>query len=86
MGHMSVETRAQAEAQLREVAQVYDKAVATLRAAEARTADAVKDAKRIGLSQHDIARIMGPTWSADHNPQYPPVLDLQRPRAAPADE
>ncbi|MCB0914536.1 MAG: hypothetical protein KDC23_02385 [Actinobacteria bacterium] len=80
---MSVETRAQAEAQLREVAQVYDAAVEAVKAAEAAAAEAVKDAKRIGLSQHDIARIMGPTWAADHNPQYPPVLDLQRPRPEP---
>jgi hypothetical protein len=83
---MSEHTRAQAEARLREVAQVYNEAFAALRTAKASAADAVKDAKGIGLSQHDIARIMGPIWAAEHNPQYPPVLDLQRPPRIPPQE
>lgn len=82
---MSIETRTQAEAQLREVATVYDEAVAALKVAKERAAAAVVDAKKVGLSQHDIARIMGPVWASEHNPQYPPVLDLQRPRN-PVDE
>lgn len=84
-GYMSIETRSQAEAQLRDVAKVYDEAVATLKSAKERAEAAVKEAKNVGLSQHDIARIMGPVWGADHNPQYPPVLDLQKPRP-PADD
>lgn len=70
---------------MRDVAKVYDEAVATLKTAKERAEMAVKEAKKVGLSQHDIARIMGPVWGADHNPQYPPVLDLQKPRP-PADE
>lgn len=81
---MSVETRAQAETQLRQVAQAYNDAAQALRTAESAATAAVQDAKRVGLSQHDIARIMGPVWGAEHNPQYPPVLDLQRPPTPPA--
>lgn len=83
---MTAHTRADVEERLREVAQVYNDAVAAVRAAESTAAEAVKDAKTFGLSQHDIARIMGPIWAADHNPQYPPVLDLQQPPRLPRDE
>jgi hypothetical protein len=81
---MSAQTRAEAEARLREVATVYDQAVAAVTAAKKDAEDAVFQAKQAGLSQHDIARIMGPVWGAEHNPQFPPVLDLQRQPAPPA--
>lgn len=77
---MSTQTRAEAEASLHDVARGYDEALSALRAAEKAAENAVFNAKQAGLSQHDIARIMGPAWAADHNPQYPPVLDLQRRR------
>lgn len=75
---MSTQTRAEAESRLREVARAYDAAVAAVTAAKKEAEDAVFQAKQSGLSQHDIARIMGPVWGAEHNPQFPPVLDLQR--------
>ena len=76
---MTAQTRAEAEQSLREVAKDYDDALIRLRAAEARANVAVFHAKTAGLSQHDIARIMGEHWASDHNPQFPPVTDLQRP-------
>lgn len=76
---MTTQTRAEAEQSLREVAKQYDDALMHLRAAEARANQAVFRAKTAGLSQHDIARIMGEHWASDHNPQFPPVTDLQRP-------
>lgn len=76
---MTDQTRAEAEQALREVAQQYDDALMLLKAAETRANQEVFKAKNAGLSQHDIARIMGEHWASDHNPQFPPVTDLQRP-------
>ncbi len=78
---MTDQTRAEAEQALREVAQQYDDALMLLKAAETRANQEVFKAKNAGLSQHDIARIMGEHWASDHNPQFPPVTDLQRPPA-----
>lgn len=78
---MTDQTRAEAEQALREVAQQYDDALMHLKAAETRANQEVFKAKNAGLSQHDIARIMGEHWASDHNPQFPPVTDLQRPPA-----
>lgn len=79
-GDMTEITRAQAEADLREVAERYAAAQEALTAAERDAEQAVFHAKRAGLSQHDIATIMGDAWNREHNPQFPPVLDLQAPR------
>lgn len=73
-------TRAQAETALTDVARSYNNALAQLRQLEATALEAVKDAKQAGLSQHDIATIMGPEWAAEHNPQFPPVTNLSAPR------
>ena len=78
---MTDQTRAEAEQALREVAQQSDDALMLLKAAETRANQEVFKAKNAGLSQHDIARIMGEHWASDHNPQFPPVTDLQRPPA-----
>ena len=77
---MNEQSRTAAEARLRQVAGVYDDAVAAMNRAKKSAEEAVFEAKQAGLSQHDIARIMGPVWGADHNPQFPPVLDLQAKR------
>ena len=79
---MTSETRATAEAALEQVAQEYENAQAALKAAEEKAQAAARDAKLAGLSQHDIARVMGPVWASDHNPQYAPVLNLQPPATA----
>lgn len=79
---MSEDLRAQAESALQVVAERYNAALAELAAAETAAEAAAFQAKRFGLSQHDIAHIMGPKWAAAHNPQYPPVTDLQRPKKA----
>ncbi|TXH41257.1 MAG: hypothetical protein E6Q90_12220 [Actinobacteria bacterium] len=76
---MSTESRQQAEAALREVAERYAAARAALAEADAAALEAAYRAKVAGLSQHDIARVMGDEWARDHNPQYPPTLNLQRP-------
>ncbi len=76
---MSTESRQQAEADLREVAERYAAAREALAAADAAALEAAYRAKLAGLSQHDIARVMGAEWASDHNPQYPPTLDLQSP-------
>lgn len=77
---MPDDLRAQAESALRIVADRYNAALAELAEAEKSAETAAYQAKRQGLSQHDISRIMGPHWSASHNPQYPPVTDLQKPK------
>lgn len=77
---MSDDLRAQAESALQIVAERYNAALAELAAAETAAEAAAFHAKRLGLSQHDIARVMGPQWASSHNPQYPPVTDLQRPK------
>lgn len=77
---MTAQTREQAEAALADVAVQYREALATLQAAEREAEEAVFRAKEAGLSQHDISRIMGEPWTREHNPQFPPVLDLQKPR------
>ncbi len=74
---MSNVSRDQAEASLRSVAQQYDDALAALKVAEQRAHQAAFEAKNAGLSQHDIATIMGSAWASANNPQYPPVTDLQ---------
>jgi hypothetical protein len=76
---MSTESRQQAEADLRAVAEQYAAARAALAEADAAALDAAFRAKQAGLSQHDIARVMGSGWASDHNPQYPPTLNLQQP-------
>lgn len=84
---MTSQTREEAEAALAVVAQEYAKALAALQTAEQNAEQAVFRAKDAGLSQHDISRIMGEPWTREHNPQFPPVLDLQKPRPNPdADE
>lgn len=80
--HMTAQTREEAEAALAVVAQEYGEALAALQTAERNAEQAVFRAKDAGLSQHDIARIMGEPWTREHNPQFPPVLDLQKPRPA----
>lgn len=80
---MTVQTREEAEAALAVVAKEYGEALAALQQAERNAEQAVFRAKDAGLSQHDIARIMGEPWTREHNPQFPPVLDLQKPRPDP---
>lgn len=76
---MTTETRQQAETALRAVAERYAAARGALATAEAEALEAAYRAKVAGLSQHDIARIMGAQWANDHNPQYPPTTTLQQP-------
>jgi hypothetical protein len=79
---MTEHSRESAEQELQAVADDYRAARAAVAAAEERAEAAVFNAKRAGLSQHDIARIMGDPWNREHNPQFPPTIDLQRPRDA----
>ena len=70
-------SREDATAALRSMAVDYERAWANLDDVEARALSAVKAAKDAGLSQRDIARIMGSRWGGRHNPQFPPVTTMQ---------
>lgn len=78
---MTEQSRESAERELQAVAEQYRAAQAAVAEAEKHAETAVFNAKRAGLSQHDIARIMGDPWNREHNPQFPPTMDLQRPAA-----
>lgn len=77
---MTEQSRETAELELQAVAEQYRAAQSAVADAEKRAEAAVFNAKRAGLSQHDIARIMGDPWNREHNPQFPPTMDLQTPR------
>lgn len=79
MGHDEGMTlsREEASAALRQIAVDYERAWANLDDIEARALSAVREAKVAGMSQHDIARIMGARWGGRHNPQFPPVTTMQ---------
>lgn len=77
---MTQQSREDAERALQAVADEYRAAQAAVAAAEERAEAAVFNAKRAGLSQRDIAHIMGDPWNREHNPQFPPTTNLQTPR------
>lgn len=77
---MTEQSRETAERELKAVADQYRAAQAAVASAEKEAEAAVFNAKRAGLSQHDIARIMGDPWNREHNPQFPPTMDLQNSR------
>jgi hypothetical protein len=70
-------SRSEADAALRQIALDYERAWANLEDVEQRAMAAARQAKSAGLSQHDIARILGPRWGSRHNPQFPPVTTMQ---------
>ena len=77
-GPMTTEPRTEAEQELVAASAKLREAQAELAAAKARAAEATRAAKRAGISQHGIVRVMGEEWAKENNPQYPPALDLER--------
>ncbi len=73
---MTTEDRRRAEEELVAAGAEYKRALDGLAAADARAGRAAKAAKLAGVSQHEIAKVMGEDWAKDNNPQYPPVTNL----------